>query len=43
MAAYDNVQLPAPPNIATAGQFGTQLFNMLQSLQDYQKGQEFQY
>lgn len=44
MAAFDNVSLPSPPNIATAGQFGQQLFNMLQSMgQDYQQGQNFRY
>jgi hypothetical protein len=44
MAAYDNVSLPSPPNIATAGNFAQQLYSMLSALpQDYQKGQDFQY
>ena len=42
--AYDNVQMPGAPNIATAGQFGTQLFQMLSSLpEQYRKGADFRY
>lgn len=44
MAAYDNVALPGAPNIATAGNYAQQLFNMGQGLrQAYQSGQEFDY
>src|SRR5258706_4252833 len=44
MAAYDNVSLPGPPDIAHAGQFAQQLYSMLTGVgESYQKGQDFQY
>jgi hypothetical protein len=44
MAAYDNVSLPAPPNIATAGNYAQMLMQGLSSLGDaYQSGQNFKY
>ena len=44
MAAYDNVSLPAPPNIATAGNYAQLLMSGLSSLpQQYYAGQQAQY
>src|SRR5258708_11706115 len=44
MAAYGNVSLPAPPNIATAGNYADMLMKGLQDIPDkYYKAQDFQY
>src|SRR5215831_733470 len=44
MAAYDNVSLPAPPNIATAGNYAQMLMQGLQDLpKQYWQGQQQQY
>ena len=44
MAAYDNVQLPAPPNIATAGNYADMLYKGFAGLGPaYIQGQQAQY
>lgn len=44
MAAFDNVSLASPPNIATAGNYAQMLMQGLSAIpQDYQRGQQFQY
>src|SRR5215475_9258414 len=44
MAAYDNVALAAPPNIASAGNYAQLLYDMMNNLpKQYAAGQDFQY
>src|SRR5258708_10109226 len=44
MAAYDNVSLPGPPDIAHAGNYADMLMRGLSNVgESYQKGQDFRY
>src|SRR5258708_5560081 len=44
MAAYDNVSLPGPPDIAHAGNYADMLMRGLQAIPDkYYKAKDFQY